>query len=60
MKKEITKINYSKPVKITEDIWFYPNLKSFDFTVWVRIGNQRQAVLFRLTHRKIARFLTSQ
>ena len=56
MKKE-KKINYRKSVKITEDIWFYPNPKSFDFIVWVKIGSQKQAAQFRLTHKKIARFL---
>ena len=59
MKKE-TKINYRSPVQITEGIWFYPNPKSFDFVVWAKIGDRRQCVQFRLTHRKIAKFLTSK
>ena len=58
MRKE--KLNYNKPIVITEDIWFYSNPKSFDFVVWVKIGNQKQAVQFRLTHKKIAKFLTPQ
>ena len=51
------KIDYTKSVKITDDIWFYPHPKSFDFVVWVRIGNQRQTKQFRLTHKKLKEFM---
>ena len=57
MKKERKKkIDYSKSIHINEDVWFYPNPKSFDFVVWAKIGNQKQAVQFRLTHKKIKEF----
>ena len=52
------KINYYQQVTINEDVWFYPNPKSFDFVVWAKIGNQKQCVQFRLTHRKIKKFIS--
>jgi hypothetical protein len=46
-----------KSVKITEDIWFYPCKKSFEFTVWQKVNGVKQAVLFKLTHSKIKKYL---
>lgn len=49
-----------KSVKITEDIWFYPTRKGFEFTVWAEIGTplgiKKQAVLFTLSRAKIKKY----
>jgi hypothetical protein len=46
-----------KSVKITEDIWFYPCRGRFEFTVWQKVNGIKQAVLFKLTHSKIKKYL---
>lgn len=51
------KIDYTKPVNISKDIWFYPTPKGFSFVVWVEIGGKKKATQFRLTHKKIKNYL---
>ena len=48
---------YSRPIKITDDIWFYKNPKSFDFVVWIEIDGKRKATQFRLLFSKIKKLL---
>lgn len=47
-----------KPVRINEDIWFYPTAKGFEFVVWSthnKIGN-RQAVQFTIHKSKLQKY----
>lgn len=53
-KKEGKIIN---PIRITEDIWFYVNPKSFDFIVWVKVGDRRNVAQFRLTHKRLQKYM---
>lgn len=57
MKKTKEKINYRNPVKINEDVWFYPTTKGFDFVVWTKVGVQKFPNQFRVSHKKIIKFL---
>lgn len=54
------KLNYKSPILINEDIWFYPNKRSFDFVIWAKIGDKKQVVRFRLTHRKIKKYIEAK
>lgn len=50
-----------KPVHITDDIWFYPTDKGFEFVVWSthnKIGN-RQATQFTIPKRKLKKYFTN-
>lgn len=51
------KIDYTKAVFINDDTWFYPNPKSIDFVVWIEIGGKRKAAQFRITHKKLKKYL---
>ncbi len=57
MKKQII-LDYRNPQNINDNVWFYANPKSFDFVVWVKIGDRKQATQFRLNHKKIKHYLT--
>lgn len=51
------KKDYTNPVTINKDVWFYPNKKSFDFTAYVSIDGVRRPVLFRVTHSKLLKYM---
>ena len=54
---EKKKKRFLDSVSVNEDIWFYPNAKSFDFVVWVTIDGKRKAAQFRILHSKIKKFI---
>lgn len=46
-----------EPIKVTNGIWFYVNKASFDFVVWQTVNGQRQVVEFRVTKKKLEKFM---
>lgn len=46
-----------KLVYITENIWFYPTKKHFEFVVWAGYGIERRAVQFKITKNKLKKYL---
>ncbi len=47
------------PVKINEDIWFYPTAKGFSFVVWTKYqkNGERYVTQFQLHQKKIEKFI---
>jgi hypothetical protein len=49
-----SKIDYTKPIRINDDVWFYPTKKGFSFVAWTR---ERHCVQFRVPHDKLKKFI---
>ena len=49
-------LNSIRPVQVNKDVWFYPTAKGFEFVVWSRNGNIRQAIEFTIPKSRLRKY----